>query len=148
MSFLESRRQAAQTERRRSARFTIDIPVVLRTVTGDRPCRMENISDNGAKLVTDCAPNEGVSGWLVLGEEELYCKVIWSSESGCGIEFDRAIGENRLLAIAGEPAQNSAPIANACNIQMGRKRSGLLVSAQPSGSRIISRRQVASSGSS
>ena len=147
MSFLESRQQAAQSERRRSARFTIDIPVVLRTVTGDRSCRMENISDKGAKLETDNAPNEGVSCWLLLGEEEIYCKVIWSSENACGIEFDRAIGENRLLAITGAKAKPTKPIANAGNIQMGRKRGSLLGANRSGQADFFSKRQACSSGS-
>lgn len=147
MSFLESRHKATQTERRRSARFTIDTPVILRTVTGDRMCRMENISDNGAKLETDNAPNEGVSGWLVLGEEEIYCKVIWTDANSCGIEFDRAIGENRLLAIAGAKAKPGKPIANAGNIQMGRKRGGLLGASRSAQADFFSKRQACSSGS-
>lgn len=147
MSFLESRQQAAATERRRSARFTIDIPAILRTVTGDRPCRMANISDNGAKLEADNVPKEGVTGWLVLGDQEIFCKVIWTSDTACGIQFERCLGANRLMAIAGSRVKQAGPVANAGNIQMGRKRSGLLVSAHPSGSGIISRRQVASSSS-
>ena len=97
-------------------------------------------------LETQNVPNEGVSGWLVLGDEEIFCKVIWTNETACGIQFERNLGENRLMAIAGSRAKQSGPIANTGNIQMGRKRSGLLVSSQPSGSGIISRRQVASGG--
>ena len=147
MSFLESRQQAAQSERRRSARFVIDIPVTLRTVTGDRQCRMENISDKGAKLEIDNPPKDGADCWLVLGEEEIYCQVIWSNESACGIQFERAISENRLIAIAGEPAKQPKPAANTGNIQMGRKRSSLVGGSRPGQADFCSKRQACSSGS-
>ena len=126
MSFLEARRKAAQQERRRSARFTIDIPVILRTISGDRECRMANISDNGAKLETDTPPREGVSGWLIMGGEEIYCTVIWSKEGACGIEFERSLSEDKLVEIAGEQVTETVPVANRGNIQMGRKRGSLL----------------------
>lgn len=126
MSFLEARRQAAQQERRRSARFTIDIPVTLRTISGDRECRMANISDNGAKLETDTPPREGISGWLVMGGEEIFCKVIWSKDGACGIEFERSLSEDKLVEIAGEQVTETVPVANRGNIQMGRKRGSFL----------------------
>lgn len=129
MSFLEARRKLAQAERRRSARFTIDIPVTLRTISGDRECRMANISDTGAKLETAEPPREGISGWLIMGEEELYCTVIWANEGACGVEFERALGEERLIEIAGEQVKKTVPIANTGKIQMGRKRSSFIVSA-------------------
>lgn len=128
MSLYEARMRAAQTEQRRGARFTIDIPVCFRTIAGDRPCRMANISDNGAKLETDAPPRQGVTGWLVLGHDEIFCKVIWANETACGVEFERALGQDRLVGIAGDKANQSGPIANAGNIQMGRRRGGRLVS--------------------
>lgn len=128
MSGYEARIQAAQSERRRSARLTIDIPACLRTIGGDRKCRMSNISDEGARLETVNPPRQGVTGWLVLGEHEIFCKVVWVNEAGCGVQFERAIRNSTLIEIAGEPAEPRGPVANADNIQMGRKRSGLLVS--------------------
>lgn len=127
MSFLEARQKAAQMERRRTARFTIDIPVILRTISGDRHCHMANISDNGAKLETPEPPPQGVSGWLIMGKQEIYCTVIWANDSACGIEFERAIGEQTLVEIAGDQVKEAGPVAQAMNIPMGRKRSGRLV---------------------
>lgn len=147
MSFLETRRKAAAAERRRSVRFAIEIPVILRTVVGDRNCRMENISDKGAKLETDTPPKEGMNCWLVLGEEEIYCRVVWANETSCGVEFERAISENRLIAMLGKPSTNNSPVAKAGNIKMGRKRSGLLVSQRSGQADFISKRQACSNGS-
>lgn len=129
MSLYEARIRAAQMERRRSARFTVDISAVLRTVSGDRPCRMANISDNGAKLEMEIPPRKGVTGWLVMGAQELYCTVVWSRDGDCGIEFDRPLPHASLIAIAGDQVRAAGPVANAGNIQMGRKRSGRLVAS-------------------
>lgn len=130
MSLFEARMKAAQAERRRSARFTVDIPVVLRTVSGDRPCRMANISDNGAKLEIEVPPRKGVTGWLIMGAQELYCTVVWSRDGDCGIEFERPLPEASLIEVAGDQVRAVGPVANAGNIQMGRKRSGLLVRSE------------------
>ena len=130
MSFLEARQRLAQMERRRSARFTIDIPVVLRTISGDRTCRMSNISDNGARLDICPPPREGVTGWLVMGTQEIFCKIIWTNDTACGIEFERSLGEDTLVEIAGDQVRDTVPVANTGNIQMGRKRSGRLVTGE------------------
>ncbi len=126
MSFLEKRQQAAHSDQRRSGRFAVEIPATFRTTSGERACRMANISDNGAKLETDNPPATGVSGMLLLGSEEIYCTVIWSNDNACGIEFERSIGEHALVQIAGEQVRNTGPVAQACNIQMGRKRGRLV----------------------
>ncbi|MFL0356059.1 PilZ domain-containing protein [Erythrobacter sp. GH1-10] len=126
MSSLALRQQAAQADRRRSGRFSVEIPAALRTVSGTRECRMANISDGGAMLELPSPPPEGVCGCLVLGKEEIYCRVVWASETSCGIEFERAIGGEKLAEIAGEQVQRTGPIANVGRIQMGRKRSGLV----------------------
>ena len=75
---------------------------------------------------TDTPPREGVSGWLIMGGEEIYCTVIWSKDGACGIEFERSLSEDKLVEIAGEQVTETVPVANRGNIQMGRKRGSLL----------------------
>lgn len=87
---------------------------------------MANISDNGAKLETESPPAQGVSGMLILGDDEIYCTVIWSNDEACGVEFERSIGVAALSEIAGEQLQKGGPVANCNNIQMGRKRGALV----------------------
>ena len=129
MSLLEMRRKIAQHDQRRSARFIIDIPVVLRTISGNRECRMANISDNGAKLELVDPPREGVSALLVMGAQEIYCTVIWVKDDACGVEFERSMSDDALYAIAGDQVNKALPVANAGNIPMGRKRAGLIVTS-------------------
>ena len=126
MSFLEARQKSVRTDQRRSARFVVAIPVVFRTASGDRQCHMSNISDAGAKLETETPPTKGVSGILLLGDEEVFCKVIWSNDTACGVEFERKVKEATLFHIAGEQARKSGPVASCGKIQMGRKRSALV----------------------
>lgn len=122
MSNLANRQQAAQIERRRSGRLLIEIPVGFRTVSGLRQCNMANISDTGAMLEMDRPPVVGISGWLVMGEEELYCTIVWTNERSCGVEFERALGSQALDKIAGKQTRESGPAANRGRIPMGRKR--------------------------
>ncbi|MEL6877056.1 MAG: PilZ domain-containing protein [Pseudomonadota bacterium] len=126
MTFLEARQKTVHAEQRRTSRFTVQIPAIFRTTSGDRECRMANISDHGAKLETTSPPASGVSGMLVMGEQELYCRVVWSGDDACGIEFERALEEKTLVDIAGEQVAKTGPVANAGNIQMGRKRGRLV----------------------
>lgn len=126
MSSLALRQQVAQIERRRSGRLLIEIPVGFRTVSGLRECKMANISDTGAMLEMERPPVTGVCGWLVMGDDEIYCTVVWANERSCGIEFERALGPHTLNKIAGDQTRELGPAANRGNIQMGRKRSSLI----------------------
>lgn len=127
MSSLAIRQQIAKAEQRRAPRFPVKIPVTLRTVSGNRKCRIANISDLGAKLEMPDPPGEGISACIICGSDEIYCRIIWSDENACGVEFERALGEARLIEMVGEQSEPNGPVANVGNIQMGRKR-GQLVS--------------------
>ncbi len=127
MSSLAMRQQAAQIERRHSGRMLIEIPVGFKTVSGLRECQMANISDSGAMLEMERPPVKGVSGWLILGDDEIYSTVIWTNEKSCGIEFERALGSHTLNEIVSGKTREVGPAANRGNIQMGRKRSSLVM---------------------
>ncbi len=126
MSSLDNRQQAFQIERRRTGRILVDIPVRLRTVSGLRECRITNVSDAGAKLELDNPPKVGVCGWIVTGEDELYCTVVWSIVGACGIEFENVLRPDAVTRIAGIEARTVGPAANRTNIAIGRKRTALV----------------------
>lgn len=129
MSSLALRQQLAQSDRRRNARFSTEIPVVLQTVLGQGEGRISNISGEGAMVELTSPPPANIAACLVLADDELFCTVVWSEETACGVKFDRPIGEAKLAQIAGEELQQRerGPVANVGNIQPGRKR-GRLVS--------------------
>ena len=126
MSSFAARQKTAQSERRRSGRLLIEIPVGFKTVTGVRPCHMGNISDAGAMLEMENPPATGISGWLVMGEDEIYATVAWSSEGTCGMEFERPLGVKTLDNVVAGKEREYGPAANRGNIQMGRKRASLV----------------------
>lgn len=126
MSDRATRSHAVQTERRRTHRFPVEIAVALRTVNGTRSCRLGNVSDAGASLELDNPPAAGVSGWLVMGGEEVYCQVVWSNATACGIEFERALPTATLEGIVGSKLPEHGPAANRGNIPKGRKRARLV----------------------
>lgn len=130
MSSLAMRQQIAQTERRRGGRLLIEIPVGFKTVSGLRECHMANISDSGAMLEMERPPVTGVSGWLIMGADEIYCTVVWTNEKSCGVEFERSLGAHTLNQIVSGKARELGPAANRGNIQMGRKRSSLVMRSQ------------------
>lgn len=127
MSSLAMRQHTVQMERRRSGRMLIEIPMSFKTVSGVRDCQMTNISDSGAMLEMANPPVRGVSGWLIMGAEEIYCTVVWTNETSCGIEFERALGSHTLDQIISDKVREIGPAANRSNIQMGRKRSSLVM---------------------
>jgi hypothetical protein len=127
MNNLAIRQNADQIERRRTIRVMVEIPVGFKTVSGVRECNVANISDNGARLEMLDPPAEGVSGWLILHDAEIYCRVIWADQRGCGVEFERNLGDYTLRQIA-SGQERDGPIVNKGRIQAGRKRSGLVSS--------------------
>ncbi len=127
MSSLDFRKQAAQQDRRRSARFIVEVPAFIQTVVGKRPCHISNISDQGAMIETDNAPPAGIAACLTMGETEIFCTVKWSDKGKCGVEFENPLLDTTLAAIATEQVQPQGPVADVGRIQMGRKR-GRLVS--------------------
>lgn len=127
MSLFEARIQALQAERRRTARFAVDCAARFRMISGHRDGRLANISEQGAKLLVQQPPREGMTGWLAFAGHEAFGRVIWTSNDACGIEFERPLPQAVLIGLAGEQAKQTGPIANAGNIPMGRKRGGRLV---------------------
>ena len=128
MSNLDHRRQVAAADRRRTARFVVEVPAFIETVVGRRSCRISNISDMGAMLEAETPPPAGIAARLSLGDYDIFCTVKWSQGKACGVEFDRPISENMLAGVASETQHTPGPVANVARIQMGAKRRGKLVS--------------------
>lgn len=126
MSDLDQRMQSAQNDRRRSARFVVEVPATIRTVIGNRACHISNISDFGARLSTDNPPPAGIAACLILGGDEFFCTVKWSEGDSCGIEFDQPIADDTLNMVAEPEDHDPSPVADVGNIQAGRRRNGLV----------------------
>ncbi len=129
MSEYEARIEAFETDRRRTARFAADCPAIFRTVSGDRRGQIQNVSELGARFATKRPPVQGVTGLLLFGSMEIFCKVAWANADACGLVFDHPISLDALTQASGELPHVNGPIARAGNIPLGRKRSGRLVSS-------------------
>lgn len=130
MSNLEAKADAVQQDRRRAARFAIKCSACFRTVSGDRKGVVENVSELGARFASTAPPAEGVTGLLLFGGNEIFCKVAWANSDACGMVFDHPISLETVAALAEQEMRTAGPVANTGNIQMGRKRSGRLISRE------------------
>ncbi|WFL76488.1 PilZ domain-containing protein [Altererythrobacter arenosus] len=128
MSDLESKSEALQQDRRQAARFAIKCSACFRSVSGERRGVVENVSELGARFTAPSLPAKGVTGLLIFGGNEVFCKVAWTSTEACGVVFDHPISLEDVAALAGKEMRVQGPVASAGNIPMGRKRSGRLVS--------------------
>ena len=139
-----ARQNTAPKERRRSERYPIDRAASFRTISGVRQGRLENISEDGAKLVIAQPPKEGISGMLGIDGQEYFCAVIWVNTDACGLEFERSLPLKTILDLTGAEDNSGAHIARTGNIPLGRKRSGRLVTPQAD---FFSKRQACNKGS-
>lgn len=130
MSQYENKMDALQADRRNTARFVAKCDAIFRTVSGDRRGTMENVSELGARFATKRPPVQGVTGLLLVGSIEIFCKVAWANADACGLVFDHPISLDALAQISGELPHVNGPVARAGNIPLGRKRSGRLVSGE------------------
>lgn len=90
---------------------------------GERDGRLTDLSENGARFETDHSPAAGTTGFLHWGSEEHYCKVIWSGEGRCGLQFDRCITLAVVEASSSRVEVSLKPIAALGRIPLGQKRS-------------------------
>ncbi len=58
MSLYDARKGAAQLERRRSARFTVDLEALFRSIAHERTGPLANISEQSAKVMMDPPPRD------------------------------------------------------------------------------------------
>jgi len=126
MSNLEDKAVALEQDRRRAARFSITCSATFRTVSGDRKGMIENVSELGARFACKTPPVDGVTGLLLFGGNEIFCKVAWANTDACGLVFDHPISLELVAALAGVERHKVGPVANTGNIQMGRRRGGLV----------------------
>jgi hypothetical protein len=114
-----------QHERRAVPRVAVDYPAQLRTSARQWLVQIVDISSLGARLELADPPKAGMQAMIRCEAHELFCKVVWASNSGCSVAFDRAASEE-LLALVGATAKVSSHIvANPDRIPLGQKRRAL-----------------------
>ena len=96
MSLFRRSPKVVTEDRRTFPRHKVDCRAGLVTSTGDRAGRLVDISQNGASLKTDDAPQVGCSALLEWtgpagSRHEAFSKVVWVRGDLCGLEFERVL---------------------------------------------------------
>jgi PilZ domain len=117
---------AEHHERRTSPRIRLDVQAQIRLTTGSRPAQLVDLSQSGARLDLANPPAQGSIVLLAWHGQEHFCKVMWTAEGACGVQFERLLPLPIVLATTGQDlgvAPAPAPsVANHANIPLGRKR--------------------------
>ena len=124
MSLYPAEDRSAFADRRSSSRFRIRMPAQLRMPSGTKHGTLADISEGGARLVMDNPPAQGASVLMVWGSNEEFCKVMWTAEDSCGLQFERPIKRAVVVETTGQEfeQQPTGPVAQLHNIPLGRKR--------------------------
>lgn len=123
MAFLNVHTAAVQPDRRVARRYLVDCPARLAMAGGERDGRLSDLSEHGARLETGQPPQAGTTGFLRWGGEEHYCKIIWSSEGRCGIQFERPLAMAVVEATCSQIEVSLKPVAAVDRIPLGQRRS-------------------------
>lgn len=85
--------------RRRSERLTVCLPAKLILLDGEFDCALEDISQTGARIITDAPLHMGRRGILSCSPLESVFAVVWTRGQNAGLEFEEeeSLGTIRLL---------------------------------------------------
>jgi hypothetical protein len=123
LAFLNVHNAAMQPDRRVARRHLVDCPARLAIAGGERDGRLSDLSEHGARLDTAQPPLPGTTGFLRWNGEDHYCKVIWSNENRCGLQFERPITLALVEATCSHVEVSLKPVAALDRIPLGQKRS-------------------------
>ena len=77
--------------RRASERFSVLVPGTLVLLSGDFVCALEDISTDGAKIISDAPLRTGIEGILYCAPiNALFC-VAWVDGQRAGLEFSESV---------------------------------------------------------
>ena len=88
-----------QIGRRAQARARVHLPVTLLTPNQPIPAMLENISVGGARVRLNEMPRQGSTAFLLFAGLEIFCSVVWSRNSRCGLAFEDTVDDATLIAI-------------------------------------------------
>ena len=87
------------TGRRDVARLRLYLPGRIKTLGGEYPCFVEDISQTGARIIMMDAYRIGHSGILRCGELDVFFDRLWTAESRAGLAFDELIAPETLYEL-------------------------------------------------
>lgn len=88
--------------RRGAPRADVSLPASMFSLEHSRVVIIENISSSGARLTGSDLPQVEEDVWIRVGPIDAFGSVVWRSAVGCGITFDRPLGELEESYVHGE----------------------------------------------
>jgi hypothetical protein len=116
---------AAWVERRGSERVPVSGVVHLQTAGGDWRGNICDLSETGARVEISNPPPVGATALLKWDGLELFSRIVWVKDDGCGVMFDKPISIAVVENARGDTSVRTGPPANLGNIPYGKKRRGL-----------------------
>ena len=96
MSLLRRLRKAEAEDRRALPRQRVQLPASLLMASGMRAGQLLDLSQAGARIESDDPPSPGCGvllEWTLWDGSRLeaYCRVAWSRDGLCGLEFEKLL---------------------------------------------------------
>lgn len=75
------------------------IPATIILLSGRYACRLDDLSQSGARITIEAVPPPRASGVLVVNGFEAFGEVVWSSTGRAGLAFDEPMPLDQVIAI-------------------------------------------------
>ncbi len=106
--------------RRGKPRLRLHLPARLELVGVNCDCLLRNVSQTGASVLAECAPNPPEFGLLECDPLRIYFFVEWRDGHEAGLRFDEEIGEATLLRLR-EIKDNLPTLERRANRELARR---------------------------
>lgn len=85
--------------RRQAERLSVLLPAKLTLLDGEFDCAIEDVSQTGARIITDATLRTGQQGILLCHPLDALFSVVWTDGKAAGLEFDEeaTLGTIRTL---------------------------------------------------
>ena len=87
------------TGRRNVARLRLHLPGRIKTIEGEYPCIVEDLSQTGARIILADAHYIGSSGILRCGMLDIFFARVWVNSGRAGLTFDEIVAPETLYEL-------------------------------------------------
>lgn len=87
------------TWRRNVARLRPHLPGRIKTLEGEHPCIVEDLSQTGARIILADEHSFGSSGILRCGMLDIFFERVWANHGRAGLAFDEIVAPETLYEL-------------------------------------------------